>query len=454
MKILSAPHSTDRTPDRKASPYRVPGRFNAFQRTMLQWNSMHPYNAVHVVQIPGAPDQEHLRHAINRTLGAHALTGLTLNPDHGTYSYDASAACCEINNLDCAESPRVSLSAEIERQLNTPFVHAEQFNPFRFFVAPGGDSFFLGLVYFHPMADAESVVLLLRELVEVCREGSAPAFSPALDLYPDGRAHLLRRHSKVVARRLLALPGQIRNLRRSCRTPCRDAANMANRFTFFSLDPEMLSSVVAAGKSWEVTVNDLWLALLLKSLSPLAGGRMRARQRRAISAGCIVNLRSALGVDSRRTFGLFLGSFTVTHEVPETIGLRTLARDVQRQTAASKRHKLFLGTPLELGFARFMLKLFSPERRTKFYPKNYPLWGGITNLNLNSLWPAEPNAGPLDYFRGVSTGPVTPLVLSVTTIRDRANIGLSYRPAVFSPEAVEGFTNRFLDELARLKEHR
>src|SRR4029077_10803342 len=130
---------------------------------------------------------------------------------------------------------------------------------------------------------------------------------------------------------------------------------------------------------------------------------------------------------------------------------RTLARDVRRQTAAIKGHKLYLGTPLELGFARFMLKFFSPERRTKFYPKNYPLWGGITNLNLNPLWNSELNAGPLDYFRGVSTGPATPLVLSVTTIHDRANIGLSYRSAVYSPEDMEGFTGRFLDELARLK---
>jgi hypothetical protein len=158
-------------------------------------------------------------------------------------------------------------------------------------------------------------------------------------------------------------------------------------------------------------------------------------------------------VDSRRTFGLFLGSFTVTHEVPDGIGLRQLARDVQQQTAAIKRHKLFLGTPMELGLARFTLKFFSPERRTKFYLKNYPLWGGITNLNLNSLWQAEQDAAPLDYFRGVSTGPVTPLVLAVTTIRDRANIGLSYRSAVYSPEAVEGGKRRFLDELAQLKMH-
>ena len=176
---------------------------------------------------------------------------------------------------------------------------------------------------------------------------------------------------------------------------------MTNRFRFFSLNPETWRSVVAAAKSWEATVNDFWLALLLKSISALAAGRSQRGKRRAISAGCIVNVRSALGVDSRRTFGLFLGSFTVTHEVPSGMDLRTLAREVQRQTAPIKRHKLYLATTLELGFARFMLKFFSPKGRAKFYLKNYPLWGGITNMNLNLLWPPEPNVGPLDYFRGV-----------------------------------------------------
>ena len=47
--------------------------------------------------------------------------------------------------------------------------------------------------------------------------------------------------------------------------------------------------------------------------------------------GCIVNLRKDLGVDSRRTFGLFLGSFMVTHEVPEGMSLRELRALARRE---------------------------------------------------------------------------------------------------------------------------
>jgi len=75
---------------------------------------------------------------------------------------------------------------------------------------------------------------------------------------------------------------------------------------------------------------------------------------------------------------------------------------------------------------------------------------GITNMNLNSLWEQGKNA-PLDYFRGVSTGPVTPLALSVTTFGDRANLGLSYRTTVFSRLEIEQLKGRFIEHLQEIR---
>jgi hypothetical protein len=50
---------------------------------------------------------------------------------------------------------------------------------------------------------------------------------------------------------------------------------------------------------------------------------------------------------------------------------------------------------------------------------------------------------PLDYFRAVSTGPVTPLVFSATTFKDTLNVGLTYRTTVFSPAEIERVQNYF-----------
>ena len=64
-------------------------------------------------------------------------------------------------------------------------------------------------------------------------------------------------------------------------------------------------------------------------------------------------------------------------------------------------------------------------------------------MNLNFLW-AQPEGKPaVDYFRAVSTGPVTPLVLSITTVGNKANIGLTYRTTVFSSAAIDSLKSDF-----------
>jgi hypothetical protein len=424
----------------------MPGRLNIFQKTMLQWNTMHPYVAIHVMRLRGAFDAARLQSCVKRTIEKRGISQVTLNPEHSTFHYSNGPAKCEIQILGGQSGSLEELVAEMERQLNLPFVHAEPFNPFRFVVLPSGDSFFLGVVYFHSLADAESVVLLLKGIAHsLLGEGTA-VLSDSLELYPDPRSHLLSRHPLVVTRRLLGLPRQIGNLRQSHRARYHDANNLANGFVLFSVPSEDWRPAVAAAKAWDVTVNDLLMGVLMKALSPCAGERVNARRRRKISIGCIVSLRKEMGAESGRTMGLFLGSFVVTHEVPDGIPLRQLARDIWQQTSAIKRQKSYLGTPLDLRFANFMFNLFSPQRQKKFYSKHYPLMGGITNMNLNSLW-EQGNGAPLDYFRGVSTGPVTPLALSVTTFGDRANLGLSYRTTVFSKLDIEKLRGRFMEHL-------
>ena len=106
---------------------------------------------------------------------------------------------------------------------------------------------------------------------------------------------------------------------------------------------------------------------------------------------------------------------------------------------------------IEMAFARLMLSFFSTDRRKKLYQKHYPLWGGITNMNLNSLWEQHAGESPIDYFRAVSTGPVTPLVLSLTTVRDCLNVGLTFRSTVFSAPQIDGIKRDFLDAVSHLE---
>jgi hypothetical protein len=434
----------------KANPQAgdMSGRLNRFQQAMLDWNELHPYNAVHVVRVPAVLDLPRLREAIQTSLAGLGLTNLSVDRVAGAFHYGGGAVVNEITLIEEGGPAGSSLATEIERQLNTTFPRSGSFNPFRFFVASQQEAFSLGLAYFHPIADAESVVWLLKELVAAYRKGIYPDSSPPVDLYPGRFGNRVLRHPAALARQIAALPAFIRILRTSCRPRYREAGDMSNGFTMFSLDSAALSSLRATGKCWGVTLNDLFLALLMMSLAPLASARRQAR-RRKIAVGCIVNVRKELGV-AGRTFGLFLGSFMVAHEVPDGGELKDLAAAIRTQTERIKAAQLYLGTPAQLAFARLALRFFSTRGKRSFYQKHCPLWGGITNMNLNTLWEDQVQDGPLDYLRAVSTGPVTPLVLSVTTAGERVNVGLSYRTTVFSSADIGQVQSRLASGVASL----
>jgi hypothetical protein len=79
------------------------GKLNIFQRAMLQWNDLHPYNAIHVVRIPHALDWERLENVINGTLETHGITNLALNRERGTFHYHGGAALCVMKTIAAGE---------------------------------------------------------------------------------------------------------------------------------------------------------------------------------------------------------------------------------------------------------------------------------------------------------------------------------------------------------------
>jgi NRPS condensation-like uncharacterized protein len=332
--------------------------------------------------------------------------------------------------------------------LNTRFDPKVPFNPFRFFLGPASGSFWLGATYFHPVADAESVVRLLKGIVKAYIENPGTV-GQRMDLYPEAKDSWLR-HPAATARKLFLAPKLVRNLRSSCRPPFRNPQDLTNGFEYFRIPPEALQRLLDRAKLWEVTLNDLFLALLIQALSPLASSRAQSQKRPNLSVGCIVNTRRDQGIEGEGVFGLFLGSFILTQPPAGKTGLRELTAAVRNKTQAVKQDKLYLAR-LELTIGRRLLPLFSTERRKKLYQKHYPLWGGITNMNLNSLWAAGDGQERFDYFRAVSTGPVTPFVLSVTTVNQTANIGVTYRKTVFDVRDIAQIKSLFLDGIEQLK---
>ncbi|MET0682060.1 MAG: hypothetical protein ABWZ29_01815 [Casimicrobiaceae bacterium] len=421
----------------------MPGRLNLFQRMMLRWRDIHPYNAVHVVLIPRPFGEVPVAERIGRVLEAHGLTGLVLDRRHRRFDYEGGPAEVVLEVQPGGVDPLGVVCREIERQLNLPFPQAPRANPFRFFAVTGAHSFHLGLAYDHFIAGGESIALLLNSIAEACA-GTA-SFEAAPELYPGTYRGLFLRHPVVPARGLLNLPRLIATSRRSFRPryPWEEGAH--NGFAYFRLDPNESATLLRTAKAWGVTVTDLFLASMLLALSPLAAERHRERRRRELAVASIVNAREDFGAAPQRVFGQFLASFSVAHPVPEGIGLRKLAQDVHTSTARIKRDKLYLQTIIGLGLSDLMWPFLSGARRAGFYAKHHPVWGGVTPLNVDALWgkSGRNDVRSWEYFRAVPTGPLCPLVFAVTTAQDTMHVGVSYRTAAFSRTMVADVTAAF-----------
>jgi hypothetical protein len=199
-------------------------------------------------------------------------------------------------------------------------------------------------------------------------------------------------------------------------------------FLLVRLDAAPVARIAACTKRWGVTRNDLLLAALMLAVDPHAAKRHRERRRRELAVASIVNLRREFAPGDRAAFGQFLSSLRVSHAVPAGIGIEALAREVHAQTAAIRRARLHLRTIAALAAAGVAWRWLEPATRHRFFTKNHPVWGAVSMLDVNALWPGAP---PPDYVRGVPTGPLAPIVVAATPVGDCLNLGFTFRTACY-----------------------
>jgi hypothetical protein len=425
------------------------GKLSIPQRTVLLWDRIHPYNAVHIVTIPAPLEPERLKEIVNRCLEMKGLTGLVLDRNQYRYEFTGGPSRMEIDVIKKPGESASALKREVQKQLNLRFQCGMMGEPFRFFAVMDDHFFYLGIVYFHLISGGDSIIYLMKDIVKVYIDGKASAPCRPLTFYQ--KDSLCRRllNPGNFYRWIRGLPGHIDKMRRSFRPKYADVRDHRTGFTFFSIPSSQLISLIHTAKRWDVTVNDMFLALMLMSLAPFAEGRTSEPRRRRLSLGSVINIRKNLSFDDPQRFGFFLGTFVISHDVPAGIQLEDLVKDLKKQTAKIKEDKFYLGSIMDQWLAILLIRLLYRKRWDSFYSKNYPLWGGISNINLDPIWDQSEETGT-EYIRIVSTGPATPLVFSLTTVKGRLHMGVSYRKTVFSERDVEIIIANFSKYIAGL----
>lgn len=422
------------------------GRLNLFQASMLRWRALHPYNAVHLVRIDRPLDAARLAAIVDRQLPALGLTGFVLDARRRRYAYRGGPARTALAVHAGGAQPTRTLEDVVEAALNAPFARDGALDPFRFFCVDNGSWFHFGLAYDHVVAGGDSIVVLLQGIVGRYG-GDLPDAPPARRLHRHPRTYgrLFLRHARATIRGLPRMRDIAAACRRSVRPVYPGGEDQCNGFVYRRIDPPVFAALLRAAKGWNVTVNDVLLAMLLKALDPLAGTRDPRSKRHELGVASIVNLRRDLDIDPNATFGQFLSSFRVSHPMPPGIPLGQLARDVQTETARIKRDRLYLQSLLAIAASGFLWRFLSPEQRRGFYAKSYPVWGAISMLDVDALWAGTGAAmPPPEYVRAIPTGPLAPVVVAATTAGNVMHLGFSWRSAAFSAEDIGGLASRFL----------
>jgi hypothetical protein len=426
------------------------GRFNLFQRMMLRWRELHPYNPVHVVRIPKALDAGHLRACIGERLQSAGLTGMVIDRERWRFRYEGGPEAVQLT-IAAADDPITELSRAIEREFNLQFASGARAHPFRFLAIDDNGAFYLALAYDHFVAGGDSIARLLTGIA-CAYTGRGSSALTAVERYPATYRSLLLRHPIWLIRAIAGLPALIARTRKALRPHYGNFEDAYNAFTYFRLDPAQMQGLRNAAAAWEVTHNDLLMACLLQALAPLATGSRSGQKRTEIAVASILNVRQDFPGGASEALSPCLAAFRVSHPQPDGIGLRPLAQEVHAVSARVRRGHLYLQSILALGVSALLWPLLSARQRHRFYPKHYPSWAGITTININPIWDrAECADAALDYLRAVPTGPLCPLVFAFTTAHDVLHVGVSFRTTALSRVAVDGVAAEFVRCIDRLR---
>ena len=139
------------------------GQLNAFQRVMLHWSELHPYNAAHTFHLAGPMRADALREAIGETYRFNRL-GLVELDEQGAYHHETDDTP-ELEVLSGGSSPERRLTEHLTGELNRRF-ERPRCRPFRFSVVEAGpDRHYVGVTYDHWVADSIATRLVLRHVL-------------------------------------------------------------------------------------------------------------------------------------------------------------------------------------------------------------------------------------------------------------------------------------------------
>jgi hypothetical protein len=418
---------------------------NIFQRLMRRWDAAHPYNAAQVMKLAGQADPTAWETAWQSALASTGLGSVSLQRSRYEFvSLNGHATAYPVR------FPNLNLQDHLSAEINRAFDDANE-PPFRPFVIQQDGYFYAGLVYQHWLADSASIRMLMREwFMRVYDPGKSS--SHALRLARGGYWKSIgpEHGGWSVTQSLLDMTRRHIRMRKVQKIDSTALSDRATRFQLIPASPGLIDRARAAAHQRNVKVNDLFLAALAEACArhvPL----QRRRNRKDVAVGSVVDLRPYGPQSLASTFGLFLGFTNVICQPADLADFDRLLCCVAKQTRLQKQTGVAPASLMWMSAAMVVGTLSNPAELYHFYRKELPLAGGSSNVDLTRTWAADYHPAPLlDYIRVSPTGPMTPLVVTTTTLGGQFHLGVTHRTGLISSERAAAVATTFLRRLESL----
>ncbi len=472
---------------------------NAFQGLMRRWSKLHPYNAGQVMRVSGPPDREKWKQAAEEIISELGLGRPRFMGGVGASSSEHSVSFVPVDEI-VIEQSACDLQTFFNEELNRSFAAGDL--PIRLCILPGkppptagqsasrngerfhsgdhqGESHYLAAVYDHWIADSRAMRDFMHRLFERYRDpvGQSPALAPLTLLAPPFN-RLFGRHIGAL-KRFAAMRESLKNIwrhRHAYRVNLVEPLDFNSRFMLRELPPGLITKIHRYAKTRAASVNDLFIAVIGQTMAAATSDDRLHRSkkplhftRRHVGIGTIVDIRDAASEPLDRVFNLYLSSYTVVLVNAEFRPVPQLLAQVAGETTRMKKTRATVRGFWALVMARFWYDVYDSQRfRASLLHKTVPVVAGISNVNMTSGWadpaatsnppglgdsaaPGTPAPRVLDYLRISPTGPLIPLVFTLTTIADRLSLCVTFRTTAFSERKLSEIMNDFIRRLEAIE---
>ncbi len=426
----------------------APAPLNLFQRLLRQWDLAHPYNAAQAIHVRGSIDPSRATQACHEAIQSLGLGRISLGTSH--FNYENVDGVWRDRPIQIVPKHR-ALADHLSDQLNAPFDDPEE-PPFRPFIRRTEESYHLGIVYQHWVADSVSIRMLMREWF--LRLHDPAAASPLKIRQPEsGYWMLFGPHNSDWH----LIEGAISTFRRYFRyrqVQKIESSAIEDTSVAVRLDEStdgLIDLTHQYARANQAKVNDVFVAAMANLCRRFVPMQVRAK-RTDIAVGSIVDLRPYSQTKLDEVFSIFLGFHSVVCTPRELADWNTLLRSVAKQNRDHRQSGMIQSSLLWMISALNVGRFVRPEKLYHFYRKEVPLAGGVSNVTLNPSWASRYHPDPIiSYLRVSPTGPMTPIVFTTTTLGSNLQIGVTYRKGLIGLERAEAMTAAFLDRLRSLE---